>query len=273
MELVVFDLDGTLLDASAQISPFTRETLMLLAANGIAYTVATGRARHAAQDILASHRFELPQAFKNGVLIWDPKAAGYSHHQWLTAEEIGHVVDAMAKAAITPFLSTLEADGQHRIFHPPIAGEHDQMLASSLADRPGVSLHAIAELPWNAEISSISGLGSPAAVAAIEVLIAAERNLVAYGGPALEGPDLAWIDIHHVDGTKGNAVQRMSSSLGVERVICFGDSDNDLSMFEIAHEAYAPRNALDVVKDAATEVIGHHDEDGIARFLRDRFSL
>ena len=273
MDLIVFDLDGTLLDASSSISPFTRETLALLDARGIAFTVATGRARHAAEDILAPHDFRLPQAFKNGVYIWAPAEGGYTHHQSLTAEEIGHVAEAMLGAAITPFLATLEADGLHRVFHPPLRGDHDAVLAASFAERPGVSTAPISDLPADAEISSISGLGAPIAVSTIEAVVAEEPNLVAYGGPAMEGPDLAWIDIHHVDGTKGNAVQRMSRSLGVDRVICFGDSDNDLSMFEIASEAYAPLNALDVVKDAATDVIGHHDEDGIARFLRDRFSL
>ena len=273
MDLIVFDLDGTLLDASSAISPFTRETLALLDARGIAFTVATGRARHASQEILAPHGFRLPQAFKNGVLIWEPAQQDYIHHESLTAEEIGHVAEAMLKASVTPFLATLEPGGHHRVYHPPLRGDHDAVLAASFAERRGVSLHAIAELPADAEISSISGLGAPVAVSTIEAVVAGEPSLIAYGGPAMEGPDLAWIDIHHVDGTKGNAVQRLSRSLGVERVICFGDSDNDLSMFEIAHEAYAPSNALDIVKDAATEVIGHHDEDGIARFLRDRFSL
>ncbi|MBE9539238.1 MAG: HAD hydrolase family protein, partial [Proteobacteria bacterium] len=32
-------------------------------------------------------------------------------------------------------------------------------------------------------------------------------------------------------------------------------------------------NARDEIKEVATAVIGHHDEDGIARFLRDRFEL
>lgn len=50
-------------------------------------------------------------------------------------------------------------------------------------------------------------------------------------------------------------------------------TDNDLSMFKLADEAYAPSNAKPYIKDAATSVIGHHDEDGIARFLRERFSL
>ena len=59
----------------------------------------------------------------------------------------------------------------------------------------------------------------------------------------------------------------------MSRVICFGDSDNDLSMFEVADESYAPANANDDIKLAATAVIGHHDDEGIARFLRERFSL
>jgi hydroxymethylpyrimidine pyrophosphatase-like HAD family hydrolase len=44
-------------------------------------------------------------------------------------------------------------------------------------------------------------------------------------------------------------------------------------MFEIADECYAPDNAKPEVKAVATEVIGHHDDDGIARFLEARFDL
>jgi hydroxymethylpyrimidine pyrophosphatase-like HAD family hydrolase len=44
-------------------------------------------------------------------------------------------------------------------------------------------------------------------------------------------------------------------------------------MFEAADESYAPANANERIKDAATAVIGHHDEEGIAHFLRQRFDL
>jgi len=44
-------------------------------------------------------------------------------------------------------------------------------------------------------------------------------------------------------------------------------------MFEAADESYAPENANDTIRSAATEIIGHHDEEGIARFLRERFDL
>jgi len=48
MELLVFDLDGTLLNAEQQITEYTSETLRLLTANDIPYTLATGRTIHAA---------------------------------------------------------------------------------------------------------------------------------------------------------------------------------------------------------------------------------
>ena len=73
--------------------------------------------------------------------------------------------------------------------------------------------------------------------------------------------------------SKGGAVTQLKQDLGVSRVICFGDSDNDLSMFSVAEESYAPSNARDEVRAAATAVIGHHDEDGISHFLRMRFDL
>ena len=79
--------------------------------------------------------------------------------------------------------------------------------------------------------------------------------------------------MHHSEASKGAAVETLKSLLGIDQVVCFGDSDNDLSMFAAADESYAPANAKSAIKAQADEVIGHHDEDGIARFLRKRFSL
>ena len=43
MTLVVFDLDGTLLNKQSRISSFTADTLAMMRARNIRYTVATGR--------------------------------------------------------------------------------------------------------------------------------------------------------------------------------------------------------------------------------------
>ena len=69
MDLIFFDLDGTLLNDASEISLFTKETLVLLSEKNIAYTIATGRTMLSAQRILDGHEFELPQIYNNGVTI------------------------------------------------------------------------------------------------------------------------------------------------------------------------------------------------------------
>ena len=98
-------------------------------------------------------------------------------------------------------------------------------------------------------------------------------SATASAGTTNDEGTLKWIDIHHGEATKGTAIDVMRTELGATRVLCFGDNVNDLSMFLAADEAYAPANATDEIRAAATAVIGHHDEDGIARFLRERFAL
>jgi len=273
MELIVFDLDGTLLNKSAVISDFTRETLRRLGEHGIAYTVATGRTLHASRLLLDGHGFHLPQVYKNGVMIWRPDIGAFSHENYLTLTEVAHVLEAVLGEGVTPFIFTVEPGNRHAIYHPPLQTDVERRLAADFASRNDIAVLPAALMPADAEITNISALGAPAAIHAIERRIAAEPHLVAYAGAALEGAEFRWIDIHHSNASKGAAVEVLRESLGATRVLCFGDSDNDLSMFARADECYAPENALPEVKAAATAVIGHHDEDGVARFLRRRFGL
>jgi Cof subfamily protein (haloacid dehalogenase superfamily) len=273
MDLVVFDLDGTLLNARSEISSYTRETLSLLQQRNIAYTVATGRTLHATQDLLIDRGFALPQIYKNGVVIWHPGRQQYTHQFLLTPSEIGHVVEAFLSRGVTPFLFSLEPGQHHAVYHPPLQNPAEHSLAETIAKERLLPVHPVAELPALAELTNISALGPRDVLEAVAAIIAEEPDLVAYMGVAIEDKDLCWMDIHHSDGSKGDAVSVLRRELGASRVICFGDSDNDLSMFNTADESYAPANAKSAVKAAATEVIGHHDEDGIASFLRRRFDL
>lgn len=273
MDLIVFDLDGTLLNRQSRISDYTRDTLKRLQERNIAYTVATGRTLHAARDLLHGHGFELPQIFKNGVVIWNPLQQTYSHQYLLTDSEIQHLLQALMAREVSPFIFTLEPGQHHAVYHPPLRNETEQRLAQLIAKDRNLPVLPVAQMPTDVDISNISALGPKAALEAVTRLVDMEPQLIAYMGQAIEGDDLYWIDIHHSSGNKGGAVSVLKNELGIERVICFGDSDNDLTMFDQADESYAPENAKTTIKDAATAVIGHHDADGIARFLRQRFQL
>ncbi|MEO0438279.1 MAG: HAD family hydrolase [Pseudomonadota bacterium] len=273
MELIVFDLDGTLLNRKSRISPYTRETLRRLSERGIAYTVATGRTLHGASDILEGHGFELPQIFKNGVMVWNPKNKAYSRHHLLTLDEVRHVSDAFLERSVTPFIFTLKEDSKLAVFHPPLQQKIEYRLVKSFESEGGTPVLPIHQMTADVRITNVSAVGPETAITAVASSIEDDDHLVAYMGTAIEDQRLSWIDIHHESGSKGGAVEALKDELGFSRVICFGDSENDLTMFESADEAYAPENAKEHVKAAATAVIGHHDADGIAKFLRERFEL
>ena len=273
MELIVFDLDGTLLNRNSKISDYTSETLKLLSKRDIAYTIATGRTLHGARAVLEGHSFELPQAYKNGVLIWHPDQRRYSSSTTLTAPELEHVVRACIQQGVTPFVFTLDEDHNSTVYHPALQTVADRELVRVLGIEDKVSMRGLDEMPADAAVTHVNSIGASAAIQAVVRHVEDEAHLVAYSGLSWEGADWYWLDIHHSDASKGGAIETLKDLLGLERVICFGDSDNDLSMFEAADEGYAPENANDLIKSAATAVIGHHDEEGIARFLRKRFAL
>ena len=273
MELIVFDLDGTLLDATSRVSDHTADTLRQLRQRGIAYTVATGRTLHGARDLLDGHGFTLPHIYKNGVVIWQPESDHYSSDNLLTNCEIRCVVEALMHVEVCPFIFTLQPGNRHVVYHPPLQSAAERRLAKLFAGDRGMEVLPVAEMPAVADITNISAMGPEEVIASVEKLVRSQEHLVAYAGTAIEGEGLHWVDIHHSAASKGGAVTQLKQDLGVSRVICFGDSDNDLSMFAVAEESYAPSNAKGEVRAAATAVIGHHDEDGISQFLRERFDL
>jgi hypothetical protein len=273
MTLVVFDLDGTLLNARSEVSAFTAETLGLMRDSGIAYTIATGRTLHAALGPIKSHQFALPHILKNGAIIWCPERQGYSHSHLLTQQEVWHAMTAMTMQEITPFVFTLENDGRHAVYHGTLQTEAEDRLAQLFEDERHLPLEPLRAMPDTAHVISLSGMGRADAVQSVIDSIADEDDLVAYTGVAIQEQSLSWLDIHHSGGSKGSGITTLRDELEYQDVIVFGDGKNDLSMFQIAEESYATANADSSVKAVATEVIGHHDEDGVAHFLRKRFRL
>ena len=80
-----------------------------------------------------------------------------------------------------------------------------------------------------------------------------------------------WLEILPQNVSKANAIQQLKKYLNCNQVIAFGDGKNDISMFEMADQCYAVDNACDELKAIATDVIGHHDEDAVAKWLEENF--
>lgn len=78
------------------------------------------------------------------------------------------------------------------------------------------------------------------------------------------------LEILDAAGTKGHAVRRLCDMIGgIEKVICVGDYENDITMLKAADIGCAVSNAVSGLKDAADRVICSGDEHAI-RYIVDR---
>lgn len=80
-----------------------------------------------------------------------------------------------------------------------------------------------------------------------------------------------FLTVLHPEGDKAHALSKVMEYLGrdVKDVTVFGDSVNDIGMFKLAGTSVAVSNALDEVKEVASIVLPHsNDEDAVAKYLK-----
>ena len=84
------------------------------------------------------------------------------------------------------------------------------------------------------------------------------------------------VEITAKGADKGSAILGLAKlhSISKSNIICFGDSDNDLKLLEVAAIKVAVNNAEDIIKEKADYISQFsNDEDAVALFLKDYFQL
>lgn len=78
-----------------------------------------------------------------------------------------------------------------------------------------------------------------------------------------------WFDIVNNDVSKGKAIKKLLSKLNIDKnnAICFGDSINDIEMFNECGIKVAMGNALDELKNIADYITDTNNSDGISKFF------
>jgi hydroxymethylpyrimidine pyrophosphatase-like HAD family hydrolase len=71
--------------------------------------------------------------------------------------------------------------------------------------------------------------------------------------------------------SKGRALAQLAfdNHIGLENIISFGNAENDISMLSKTGYSVAVANATDHVKSVAHAICGHHNEDGVARWIEE----
>ncbi|MBN2853322.1 MAG: Cof-type HAD-IIB family hydrolase [Clostridia bacterium] len=81
--------------------------------------------------------------------------------------------------------------------------------------------------------------------------------------------------ITHKEANKGNAVIKIAANLGVdlENIAAFGDDINDIDMFKVCKMKIAMANAVDELKEIADDITDSNDNEGIANWIEKNMNL
>lgn len=268
--LYVSDLDGTLLDGDCCLSQETIETVNGWIDAGGLFTVATARSWDSAEAILRPLRLRLPVVLMNGVFIYDPLRQTYLKSNLLERQTALELIAALEQFGLNPLVYTIDGRGEFHIDYKGLFNPSETGYVMSRLNNGDRRFREVPELKLaeDERVMEINVIGTEAELAEARRLHGGRRDVMCHYSPDIYTPGYCWMEFNHAAAHKGDAVAWVKKRIGADRMVCFGDNLNDLSMFEAADAAYATANAHPELRDCAVAVIGSHLEHGVARFLQ-----
>ena len=264
--LYVTDLDGTLLDKNEQISDFTISAINTLVENGLLFSYATARSYVTAGKLTAQLTANFPVILYNGAFIMDNKGEKIIKTNLISDDLRHNVLKTLVESDVYPLVYHY-MDKQEKISFIESKANEDMM--SFLNSRQG----DVRKLPvvdkkdlFKTNVYYITCIDNEDKLYPLyqKLKLIPQLNCI-FQKDIYSGRQ--WLEIMSADASKANAVMQLKDLLHCDKVVCFGDGKNDISMFKAADECYAVENAVDELKRIATGVILSNNSDGVARWL------
>ena len=238
---IVSDLDGTLLPrGDVALNPTLFDMIWQMKKKGVAFIAASGRQYYNMQKLFSPVVDEISYICENGSLI---AKNGIVLEQKIMEHEkvIELLLDMKAYSGTNQLVSSAEVG-----FIDETEQEFGDHIRNVVGNRVEV-LTSFEELTAPAIKASVFWKGGipKAAEDAMHEKYDAFFSVVDGGN--------GWLDFTAKGANKGNALRFLSEKehFLLEETICIGDSENDMSMLEIAGESYAMHTAREHVKQAA----------------------
>ena len=261
-DLCAFDLDGTLLRRDLEITDRTLAAMENLRGRGARLVVATGRryesaAEHAerlgfgGEDPVVCYGGSMVRRMNGETLLHRtlPKELGLEVLGWAAERDLharvfvdGRVVTSPDSPAALKYSRGSEEPGLVVVDSPAgwLADAEEEPTKLVIVDHPD-------DVPgWLAEAQE-----------AFRGRLFVTRSLPHY------------VEIGGLQGTKSTALEFLCGRWGIdpERMLAFGDADNDADMLRFAGRGVAVGPMTEGVREAADEVVPNVDEDGVALYL------
>lgn len=269
MTLYVTDLDGTLLKSDTTLSDYTVDTLNRLTASGVMFTYATARSFASASPLVKRLNLSCPAVTFNGVFIIDPKTGERIVKNVYSEKSAALAKDFFTKENIPPLVYSF-INGEERISYLQSRLENIKAYIDSRRGdkrlRPVDNFNALFDGD-NFYFTVIN----PGDIEKLDKVFTAENGF-ARNIQRDTYDDILWYEIYNSTASKANAVLQVKKLVGADRLVCFGDNFNDISMIKAADIGAAVRNSCDELKAVADVIIDSNNDDGVAKFIEQRES-
>lgn len=251
-KLIAFDIDGTLLDSHGRVLPSTVTALEKLRQAGHLVTIASGRSRFLAQEILTRYHFE-------NYLLVNGAAAFINHQQVvkkvLDTPELDRLIAFATELGID--VSYQNLDEIHR-YQAEILPTVQQAMDSFRAQVPSHN----PEFYHTHEIYQ--------AIAYYDASFDEQFAAADFQQFDLVRWHPSGVDIIPKNNSKAAGLIKMAeiAKIAHEDIIVFGDGLNDREMLRLAGVGVAMGNASAEVKDSADLVTADNNSDGIYQALQ-----
>lgn len=255
-QMVVSDMDGTLLDAAGRVSARNAAALSRAADAGARVVIATGRPVCWLGPVIDAG-FTGTAVCMNGAVVYDIAAGRIVSSVMLQPAVMQGFVTGLDDLALDYALavervgiSAQDFWAEAHYVHPWDDGEYHRAERTELLSGPAAKLL----VRYGAESASLLDTARGAARDQVQVTYSSDDGL---------------IEVAAAGVTKGAALSVLAEQWGIEAafVVAFGDMPNDLEMLAWAGMSVAMANAHPDVVAVAREVGGHHAADGVAAVL------
>ena len=239
--LYVSDLDGTLLNKNVEINPNSTERLNRLIDKGINFTVSTGRGK-SVPNILKDINFKLPIMLLNGAVNYDFTKKKFIDKETIPTDKALEIIDKIKNYDYKTFeIQTIDENQIIRTSSISWNKKSDCLGFNMLNSNENM-------LKVSKELEKIDGINF-----FIHKRVYSENEW--------------YCDITPKNVSKASRLKKFKEQYRFDKVIAFGDSENDLPLASVADEFYAVENAVEIVKKNSTGVIESCYENGVINFI------
>ena len=269
--LLVFDLDGTLLDDKKRLPTENLQALQEAAVQGVVIVPATGRILRGIPEEIKELPFIRYYIVSNGAAVFDTREGRTLYRADIPLELALRTYDYLDSLPVIYDCYQDEMGWMSR--------EMYERCAPYFAYEPGI-LELVDRLRVRVEDfkGTLREHNRPLQKMQMYFLPEDEderqRQLkqIPELFPELEATTSVSnnIELNSVDANKGKAMLALAASLGIarEEILAFGDGSNDISMIRAAGLGVAMANSTPDVKAAADEVTLSNNEAGVAQVIR-----